>query len=234
VKRKQKRNSVYGLVLLLLSTALYATTTYPYAQQIKTAAQRYGVEEALVRAVIKSESNFDAHARSHKGALGLMQLMPTTARQYEPQIARFQLQEEPALNIAIGTRHLKTLEHQVAKRYPKVQGLDRVRLIAAAYNAGWGRVVSAGGTIPSIRETQTYVRRVSRYYQRYGGRLKPQTATGFIETAPVEAIAHVVPVFNAAVESAKVGATLALMFAAYGLTAWIHLILVRWHFASAS
>ena len=79
----------------------------------------------------------------------------------------------PDVNIDIGTRHLKDLDRQVRQRYPRVQGLERVKLIAAAYNAGWGRIVRAGGHVPPIWEIRGYVRRVSRYYQTYGGKLKP-------------------------------------------------------------
>ncbi|HCQ01567.1 MAG TPA: lytic transglycosylase domain-containing protein, partial [Candidatus Latescibacteria bacterium] len=65
----------------------------------------------------------------------------------------------PDINIDIGTRHLKDLDRQVRQHYPRVQGLDRVNLIAAAYNAGWGRIVRAGGHVPPIWETRGYVRR---------------------------------------------------------------------------
>ena len=95
--------------------------------------------------VISVESNFERHARSRKGAMGLMQLMPTTARQYavgDPY--------DPRSNIEAGARHLRVL-------------LDRfdVSLALAAYNAGEGAVLRFGG-IPPYPETREYVRRILR------------------------------------------------------------------------
>jgi soluble lytic murein transglycosylase-like protein len=115
-------------------------------------SEQYGVDPALVRAVIKAESSFNAGAVSRKGAIGLMQLMPRTARS-------FNLSDpyDPQQNISGGVRHLRYL-------------LDRFRgnipLALAAYNAGETRV-SRGGRIPQIVETREYVRRVLRYYKEY-------------------------------------------------------------------
>jgi hypothetical protein len=144
-------------------------SSYPYATEVRHAARRHGVEEALVRAVIQAESGFDTQALSPKGAVGLMQLMLPTARQYAPRATAGLLRRDPALNIDIGTHHLKTLTRQVDKRYPQTDAGQKVRLVAAAYNAGWSRIVAAGGQVPTIAETRTYVGRVERNYHKYGG-----------------------------------------------------------------
>ena len=110
---------------------------------ITEAAARHDVDPNLVRAVIKVESAYKPKARSHKGAMGLMQLMPATAREYGVRNAY-----DPAENINAGVKHLRML-------------LDRfdVRLAVAAYNAGAGAVQRYGG-IPPYRETRDYVRKV--------------------------------------------------------------------------
>ncbi len=112
---------------------------------IAAASARYGVDPALVWAIIAVESAFTPDARSPKGAMGLMQLMPATAAQYavgDPF--------DPAQNIEAGTRHLRSL-------------LDRfdTTMALAAYNAGVGAVARFGG-IPPYRETREYVARVLR------------------------------------------------------------------------
>jgi hypothetical protein len=116
-----------------------------FADLIREAAARHGLEPRLLAAVIRVESNFEHRARSHKGAMGLMQLMPATARQYavaDPY--------DPALNIEAGARHLRAL-------------LDRfdLRLALAAYNAGEGAVRRYGG-VPPYPETRAYVARILR------------------------------------------------------------------------
>lgn len=159
-----------SLTGLLVAAQVLARAEYPYADQVRRAAQRYGVEEALVRAVIQAESSFDPRALSHKGAAGLMQLMVPTARQYEPRATASLLRRDPGLNVDIGTRHLRTLDRQVRRRYPAADAETRRRLVAAAYNAGWSRVVAAGGRVPAIAETRAYVGRVERFYRSYGGK----------------------------------------------------------------
>ncbi|HYD49667.1 MAG TPA: lytic transglycosylase domain-containing protein [Terriglobales bacterium] len=119
---------------------------------IKEAAQRHKLEVALVKAVIRAESDFVPHAVSPAGALGLMQLMPATARMHK--IYRI---FEPRQNVEGGTRHL---------RYLMDRFNGNMRLALAAYNAGEGAVDKYGG-IPPYRETQTYVQRVLQYRNRY-------------------------------------------------------------------
>jgi soluble lytic murein transglycosylase-like protein len=121
-------------------------------QAIADNSQQHRVDPALVRAVIKAESSFNAGAVSRKGAMGLMQLMPQTAlslhlsNPYDPQ-----------QNISGGVRHLRYL-------LDRFQG--NVPLALAAYNAGETRV-SRESRIPRIGETREYVRRVLRYYKDY-------------------------------------------------------------------
>src|SRR5215204_1607261 len=117
----------------------------PYGEIITNVAQTHGVDPLLVRALIQVESGDRATARSHKGAMGLMQLMPSTARLYNVRNPY-----DPKANIAAGVKHLKSL-------------LDRmggaVELALAAYNAGEGAVKKFKG-VPPYQETRDYVSRI--------------------------------------------------------------------------
>lgn len=123
-------------------------------------AHQYGVNPLLIKAIIKVESNYQANARSPKGALGLMQVLPTTAAQY----GNYNLLN-PKENITVGTRHFAYLMN-------KYQG--QVHLALAAYNAGEGNVAKYGG-IPPFTETRQYIIKVSKYYQslRSGSNVNP-------------------------------------------------------------
>lgn len=120
-----------------------------YDDFILRAAHASGVDSSLVRAVIAVESAFDRNARSHKGAEGLMQLMPATARRY-----RVANPFDPRQNVQAGTAHLRDL----------LDEFDDVRLALAAYNAG-ATPVRRYGTIPPYRETRDYVRKVMAIYR---------------------------------------------------------------------
>lgn len=116
------------------------------ARLVHEASGAAGVSPLLVHAVIAAESNYDSAARSPKGALGLMQLMPATAAQFgvaEPF--------DPRANIVGGTQYLRWLSERLG---------DRVDLVLAAYNAGLASVVKAGYRVPAFPETQAYVRRI--------------------------------------------------------------------------
>ena len=119
---------------------------------IEEAAARHNVDPNLVRAVVKVESDFNPNAVSRKGAMGLMQLMPATARQLNVKNPF-----DPGQNVDAGVRHLK----QLLESY----GCD-IKLTLAAYNAGAGAVARSSG-VPHYAETQNYVRRITNLY--YGG-----------------------------------------------------------------
>ena len=116
-----------------------------YSELINATAQTHGVDPILVQALIQVESNYQPRARSSKGAMGLMQLMPAVAREYKVRNAY-----DPKSNLDAGIRKLKSLLEK--------WGGD-VGLALAAYNAGDGAVSKFNG-IPPYRETQNYVSRI--------------------------------------------------------------------------
>ncbi|MHB9098662.1 MAG: transglycosylase SLT domain-containing protein [Syntrophales bacterium] len=124
-----------------------------YEDLIVKASERYRVDSALVKAVIKAESNFNHRAVSPVGARGLMQLMPATA-------ATLQVQDsfQPETNIDGGVRYLRYLMNLFNGNLP---------LVLAAYNAGENTVMRYNNRIPPYRETQTYVKRVLGYFDKY-------------------------------------------------------------------
>lgn len=119
----------------------------PYANLIRAAAEKHGIDENLIHRIILVESNFNPKAVSRKSALGLMQLLPQTAAQYSVRNVF-----DPAQNIDGGTRYMKDL----LARYH-----GDLTLALAAYNAGPEMVQRYGG-VPPFPETQNYVRRVTQ------------------------------------------------------------------------
>ena len=127
----------------------HAFTQQDIDAAIDAAATRHHVDPSLVRSVVKVESNFNPNAVSSKGAMGLMQLMPSTARSLN--VAN---PFDPEQNVDAGVRHLRKLLDSYG---------GNVRLSLAAYNAGAGAVARSAG-VPHFRETQDYVRRITNLY----------------------------------------------------------------------
>lgn len=117
---------------------------------IKVNAARFGVDPYLIFCVIEQESQFKQFARSPKGAQGLMQLMPATARRLGVRRPY-----DPAENIMGGTRYLKELMGMFG---------GRVDLVLASYNAGEGAVMKYGRQVPPYRETREYVKKIGKRY----------------------------------------------------------------------
>jgi soluble lytic murein transglycosylase-like protein len=126
----------------------------PYAPLVAEAARRHEVEPALLHAVITAESAYNAKAVSPKGAAGLMQLMPATARRLG--VANVY---DPDQNIQGGAQYLKEL----LERFD-----NDLSLTLAAYNAGEHAVARYGNRVPPYRETRGYVTRVLGLYRKYG------------------------------------------------------------------
>lgn len=150
-------NNARGLGHLVASknSQFFRAKPSTYDALIRRIAAQYRVDFALVKAIMHVESAFNPYARSRKGAVGLMQLMPKTAERYGITDIY-----DPTQNIQAGVRHLKYL----SKKFN-----NKNYLIIAAYNAGENAVKRYRG-IPPYRETQRYVRKVLRYKRRYSMR----------------------------------------------------------------
>ncbi|MDM7464284.1 MAG: transglycosylase SLT domain-containing protein [Tepidimonas taiwanensis] len=131
---------------------------------LASAARRHDLDPALVTAVAAAESGFRPDVVSHKGAVGLMQVMPATAARYGLAAANAQhasvLLKDPDLNVQIGARYLADLLRMFD---------GELELAVAAYNAGEGAVLRYGRRIPPYPETQQYVTRVMRFYRTLTG-----------------------------------------------------------------
>lgn len=137
--------------------------TSPRYRKIKPllldAARRYNLDYELLQALVAAESGFDAAAVSPKGAIGLMQVMPDTARRFGVDSDRWLSIEaklaDPKINVNIGARYLRLL----LSMFP-----GQLDLALASYNAGEGAVQKAGNKIPNFKETQNYVATVGELY----------------------------------------------------------------------
>ena len=119
---------------------------------INTAAAKHSLDPRLLHAVIRAESAYNPNAVSHKGAVGLMQLMPQTAKRFGVKD-----RENPTENINGGARYLSEL----LKMFE-----SDIKLAVAAYNAGEHNVIKYGNKIPPFNETRHYVAKVMKFYGR--------------------------------------------------------------------
>lgn len=142
----QRRPRHGDLMALRAPDALGRRLASAYDHLIEEVAREHAVAPHLVRAVIKVESNFEPHARSPKGAVGLMQVMPATGRRFGATDLR-----DPRTNLGAGTRYLRWLLNRFD---------EDLTLALAAYNAGEGAVEKYGRRVPPYPETQNYVRKV--------------------------------------------------------------------------
>jgi hypothetical protein len=135
---------------------------------LREASQTQGIDYELLKALIATESGFDARAVSPKGAIGLMQVMPATAQRYgvtgDRKTALAKKLADPRTNIKTGALYLRYL----IDLFP-----GQLELALAAYNAGEGAVQRAGNKVPNFRETQNYVKTVMQLYAM----LKPPAMT---------------------------------------------------------
>ncbi len=128
----------------------YKQNKKKYASLIKVIAQKHAFDEHLLHAIIRAESAYDPHALSSAGAVGMMQLMPATAKRYGVTDRR-----NPAQNIDAGVRYMKDLLNMFN---------SDLKLAVAAYNAGENAVLKYKRTIPPYPETRKYVQRVLSFY----------------------------------------------------------------------
>ena len=184
MKKKQRKKGRNLLVILVIVILVALFCTEPIKQQITKSvykkeyseyvtkyAEQYGVEENLIYALIKAESNFNPDAVSHQNAKGLMQLMQSTAEDLAKK-SKIDLNNEnilePEVNIQLGTQYIASLLNKY----------DCVEVALAAYNAGsgnvdkWisaGKIKADGSDIENIpyKETNTYVRKIMRDYEIY-------------------------------------------------------------------
>ncbi len=135
-----------------------------YASHIQAAAIANQIEPALIRAVITAESSYNPSAVSRTGAVGLMQLMPGTAKRYNVTDSR-----DPEQNIHGGTQYLRDLMRMFN---------NNIHLVLAAYNAGEQAVMKYGNRIPPYRETLAYVPKVLKFYKQYSAGRASVPASG--------------------------------------------------------
>lgn len=150
---RQPEDSRYVLFQKDLPGQGTAVEPGPYSGHILAAAKESRVDPALIHAVISVESGYNPSARSSAGAVGLMQLMPGTAKRYGVKNRL-----DPAQNIHGGARYLRDLQDMFD---------DNLQLVLAAYNAGEQAVMKYGNRVPPYRETAAYVPRVLQLYRKY-------------------------------------------------------------------
>lgn len=152
------RTKIFGILaflvvaaLLLLETPVQAESGDPgrFNALIESVAKDYGLESSLIHSIIRTESNYDPHAVSSRGAVGLMQLMPETAEKYGVRDLY-----DPRQNIVGGVKYLRDLINSFGRK---------TDYVLAAYNAGHNAVIKYGG-IPPFPETKRFIQKVRTTY----------------------------------------------------------------------
>jgi soluble lytic murein transglycosylase-like protein len=144
------------------------------APRVLAVARAYDIDPLLLHAIAHVESRHDPQARSAAGALGVLQVLPATARRFgvgDPGTAL----ADPAVNLEVGAAYLKTLQARFGNDLP---------LVLAAYNAGEGAVERHGRSVPPYAETQEYVRRVLAEYRALRAALAGGAAAAGRDGAP--------------------------------------------------
>jgi len=139
-----------------VSSSRFSINKRRFNRAINRIAIQQKIDPALLHAIIRVESAYNPKALSPKGAAGLMQLMPATAKRYDVTD-----RWNPEQNINGGAKYLRFL----LKRYN-----NNLSLVAASYNAGEGAVDKYGKKVPPYRETKDYVKKVKKFYRKLGGR----------------------------------------------------------------
>jgi soluble lytic murein transglycosylase-like protein len=137
----------------LTTNNIASQAALPYQNDVIAAAEETKLEPALINAVIAAESKHNRYARSHKGAYGLMQLMPATGQRFG-----YIKKDSTKQNVMAGSRYLRELLGQFN---------GDLELALAAYNAGPGAVIKYQNRIPPYKETKQYVPKVLKYYRRF-------------------------------------------------------------------
>lgn len=154
---------VLSLAAKYQSAQYQSLNTLPYHQEVVVAAKLTALEPALIHAVIAVESGHNPNARSHKGAFGLMQLMPATAQKFSTTV-----KDSPRQHILAGSKYLRELLNVFD---------GDVSLALAAYNAGPNAIKKYHGKIPPYAETQQYVPKVLGHFQHFSLPLPAHTST---------------------------------------------------------
>jgi soluble lytic murein transglycosylase-like protein len=162
VPTKEMQRASVPLVKKTETIRTYSTGNPQIDRYITEACEKYGVDPLLIVAQMKQESSFNRGATSHKGARGLMQLMPDTARRFGVRNIY-----NPKQNIDAGVKYMRWLLDKF--------GGD-VDLALAGYNAGEGAVMKYGNQIPPYRETKSYVKRITAHYAELSASLSEQVA----------------------------------------------------------
>ncbi|MEY4480518.1 MAG: hypothetical protein RLZZ267_1196 [Bacillota bacterium] len=176
----------FTLVVLYTQTNIIGTWMYPikYKSAIEANAETFQIDPYLVAAIIRVESNYDPNKVSSRDAIGLMQLMPSTAAYTIERMALNAVKRSelttPSNNIYVGTAYLNVLKQTFIHQLQKLDGKSQITLLAVAYNAGPGKAAqwlsdeTWNGTADSLAgipygETRHYAQRVLYFYEKYKG-----------------------------------------------------------------